>query len=175
MDVVIIMGAWRSENFEKERQATLELVQADKNSNVIYEIIQNGNEAVVIKSLSEKMDKKSFIAFLPSLSWKENGDALLDGVRQAKMSFEKYGRPKATKVLVLFSDDPMSESVPVVKKLGDDLRASGIKMIGILVGNYGEELKITSLVGRKPLKIDNVNSPEKTGRDMAEDVLKGKG
>lgn len=168
------MGASNPDHFEKPKQAVLEVVRTNKNSDVMYEVIQYGKDVTVRKSLGEKMDKKTLTAFLRTISWKEPGEALLDSVREAKVSFERYGRPKARRILVVFSDDKVKESLAAVKEVGNDLQTAGIKIVGVLVRNRGDEEKIRKLSGEKPLKIDDVDEPGKTGRDIAEEILKGK-
>lgn len=167
------MGASNEANFNKQKQAAIEVVKPEKNSDVIYEVIRYGKGAAVEKSLAVKMDKKALVTFLYSLPWQEPGEALLAGVRQAQLSFERHGRPKARKILVVFSDNRLNESSPVVEKTGGDLRRTEIKIIGILVGKNGEEDKITTLAGKKPLKIDETNEPKETGKQIAEEILKG--
>lgn len=174
VDVILVMGASNKNNFEKQKQAVREVVQLDKNSNVIYGVIQYGNNTIVNKSLGEEMDKKALIKFLRSLLWKETGEALLDGVRQANVMFEKFGRPKARKILVVFSDDRLRDSSLVIEKTGDNLRVTGIKTIGVVVGNRGDKVKLLKLSGKNPLKIGDNDKPEKTGKHIAEEILKGK-
>ena len=173
IDVVLVMGAASSDNFEKEKQVVLSVIEEPKNADIIYEIIQHGKKAAVVKSLKEKLQKEDLIAVLRFISWKEPGEALLDGVRLSKKSFEQHGRPEAKKVLVVFADSPLKESLVVVDKVGNDTRNDGVQVIGVVLGDKAEEEKIEMLAGKEPLKIDDDETPVDTGKEVVEQALKG--
>lgn len=177
----MVVGALNQIYFEKEKEAILEMARQHQNTNLdyIYEVIQHGQNAVVKKSLEERMNNKDLQSFVRSLVWEEPGRALLDSIRQAKLSFEQHGRPKAKKVLVVFSDAAiLNEPLSVFQEPGETLRTAGVRIIGVTVEDERSNLdnKMEGLTGMKPLKIDSIvpdNSPEKTGKKIAEQVVTG--
>ena len=172
VDVIAVMGASTSENFEKQKQTAQEVVQQDTNADVIYGVIQYGKSAQVQKSLQEKMNKRGFEQFIPSLIWNEVGEAFLEGLLKANATFTEYGRPNARRILLVFSDTPWNDSM-AVKDLGERMRNNGIKIVPISVGNQSDDQRLSELGGRKPLNVDENNEPEKTGKKVSEEIMKG--
>ena len=172
VDVIAVMGASTSENFEKEKQTAQEAVQQDTNANVIYGVIQYGKSAQVQKNLQEKMNKRGFEQFIPSLIWNEVGEAFLEGLLKANVTFTEHGRPNARRILLVFSDRPWNDSM-AVKDLGERMRKNGIKIVSISVGNQSDDKGLSELGGRKPLNVDENNEPKKTGKKVSEEIMKG--
>jgi hypothetical protein len=167
------MGSSSGENFEKQKRTVEAAIQQDTNSDVIYGVIQYGKTAEIQKSLQERMNKEGFEAFLPSLSWNEVGEALQDGLQQANVTFTEYGRPDARRILLVFVDKPWNDSV-AVNEIGKKLRENGVKIVPVAVGNRSDDEELTELAGRKTLKVDEDNEPEKTGKKVSEEVTKGR-
>ena len=176
-----MVGALKPTSFDKEIEAILEMARQQQNTNLnyIYGVIQHGNTADIKKSLKERMNNKDLQSFVGSLVMEEPGKALLDAIRQAKLSFEQHGRPKAKKVLVVFSDAAINNyPVNTFQEPGDKIRKDGTKIIGVTVDDLGDNLndKMEGLTGKKPLKIDSVgddNAPKKTGKKIAEQSVTG--
>ena len=181
VDVVIIVGASSPKTFLKQKEAILEIARQHQNTNLdyIYEVIQHGKTPLVKKSLKQGMNSQGLESFVESLVFKESGEVLPDAIRQAKLSFEQHGRPKAKKVLVVFSDESnLNVPVKVLQESGEKLRGESIKIIGVSVDDEQGNLddKLEGLTGKKPLKIDQVNNdntPEKTGEKIAEQTVTG--
>ena len=167
------MGSSSRENFEKQKETVKEAIQQDTNSNVIYGVIQYGRTAEVQKNLQERMNKEVFKRFLPTLSWNEVGEALMAGLQQANVTFTEYGRPNARRILLLFSDKPWNDTM-AVNDIGKKLRENAVKIVPVSVGNRSDDEKLSELAGRKPLKVDEDNKPEKTGKKVSEEIMKGR-
>jgi hypothetical protein len=60
-----------------------------------------------------------------------------------------------------------------VKDLGERMRNNGIKIVPISVGNQSDDQRLSELGGRKPLNVDENNEPEKTGKKVSEEIMKG--
>lgn len=177
-----MVGAPNPTYFSLEKEAILEMARQHQNTslNYIYGVIQYGNTAVVKKGLKERMDNKDLQSFVESLVMKEPGNALLEAIDQAKLSFEHHGRPKAKKVLVVFSDSTIDhEPLSTFQEPGEKLRQDGVKIIGVTVNDkqgYADD-NIEGLAGKKPLKIDednNDNTPKKIGKKIAQQTVTGK-
>lgn len=181
MDVILVVGALNPTNFRKQKEAILEMARKQQNTNLnyIYEVIQHGKTAVVKKSLRERMNNRDLQSFIGSLVMGEPGKALPDAIRQAKLSFEQYSRPKAKKVLVVFSDAAINnDPVSAFQEPGEKLREDLVKIIGVTVEDVRGNLddKMEGLTGKKPLKIDSVNNnntPEGTGKTIAQETATG--
>ena len=181
MDVILVLGAVNPANFEKQKQAIMEMARQHQNTNLdyIYEVIQHGNAAIVKKSLKDRMNNQDLQSFVGSLVIEEPGKAILDAIRLAKLSFEQHSRPKAKRMLVVFSDSGIyNDPLNSFQELGEKLREDHVKIIGVTVqdvrGNLDE--KVEGLTGNKPLKIDTVNNdntPEKTGKKIAQETVAG--
>ena len=181
VDVILVVGALNPSYFRKQKEAILEMARQQQNTNLnyIYEVIQHGKTAVVKKSLAERMNNKDLQSFIGSLIMDEPGKALLDAISQAKLSFEQHGRPKAKNVLVVFSDAAIyNDPVSAFQEPGEKLRGDGVKIIGVTVEDVRGNLddKMEGLTGNNPLKIDavnNDNTPEKTGKKIAQQTVTG--
>ena len=177
----MVMGAVSSTIFGKQKQAILEMARQHQNTNMdyIYEVIQHGNAAVVKKSLEERMNNQDLQSFVGSMVIEEPGRALLDAIRQAKLSFERHSRPKAKRILVVFSDSGIyNDPLNSFQELGEKLREDRVRIIGITIDDVRGNLddKIEGLTGNDPLKIDGINNdntPEKTGKKIAEQTVTG--
>ena len=182
MDVIIVVGAPNPTYFRLEKEAILEMARQHQNTslNYIYGVIQYGITAVVKKSLKERMNNKDLQSFVEPLVMEETGNALLEAVDQAKLSFEQHGRPKAKKVLVVFSDATIDDDpLNAFREPGETLRQDGVKIIGVTVNDKQGDMddKMEGLTGKKPLKIDednNDNTPEKIGKKIAQQSVAGK-
>ena len=172
VDVIVVMGSSSNENFEKQKQTAQEAVQQDTNSDIIYGVIQYGKSAEVLKTLQEKMNKQTFEQFIPLLTWSEVGEAFLEALQKASVTFAEYGRPNARRILVVFSDRPWNDSM-AVEDIGDRMRKNGVKIVPISVGNRSDDERLPELGGRKPLTVDEDKGPEKTGKKVAEEIMKG--
>lgn len=172
IDVIVVMGSSTNENFAKQKQTVNETIEQETNSDIIYGVIQYGKTAAVQKSLQERMNRKAFQKFLPSLSWNEVGDALQDCLKLANVSFSEYGRPNARRVLLVFFDKPWNDSV-VVDDIAKKLKENGVKIVPVSVANRSDDKKLPELAGQKPLRLDEDNEPEKTGKKVSEEVMKG--
>ena len=182
LDVILVVGASNPTYFRLEKEAILEMARQQQNTSVnyIYGVIQYGNSAVIKKSLKERMNNKDLQAFVESLVMEEPGKALLDAIDQAKLSFEQHGRPKARKVLAVFSDasigdDPFS----AFQEPGEKLRQDGVKIMGVTVNDERGDVddKMEGLTGKKPFKIDDdhsENTPERIGRKIAQQTVTSK-
>lgn len=172
IDVIVVMGSSTNENFAKQKQTVNETIEQETNSDIIYGVIQYGKTAAVQKSLQERMNRKAFQKFLPSLSWNEVGDALQDCLKLANVSFSEYGRPNARRVLLVFFDKPWNDSV-VVDDIAKKLKENGVKIVPVSVANRSDDKKLPELADQKPLRLDEDNEPEKTGKKVSEEVMKG--
>ena len=173
VDVIVVMGSSSGENFEKEKKTVLQAIQEDTNSDVIYGLIQYGKNAKVQMSLKERMNKDAFKRFLPSLSWSEVGEALSEGLELANVTFAEHGRDNARRIVLVFSDKPWDDST-AVDHVGTKLRESDVKIVTISVGDKSDDEKLSELGRRRPLKVDEDNDPEKTGKKVAEEIMKGR-
>lgn len=167
------MGSSSNENFNKQKRTAQEVSEQETNADVIYGVIQYGRTAEVQKSLEEKLKKEAFGLFLDSLSWNSVGEALLESLQLANVSFTKYGRPNARRILLVFSDRPWNDSV-VVSEIGGKMRDTGVKIVTVSVGNKSDDEQLSELAGRKPLKVDEDTEPEETGKKVSEEIMKGR-
>ena len=172
IDVIVVMGSSTNENFEKQKQTVNKTIEHETNSDIIYGVIQYGKTATMQKSLQERMNKKAFQKYLPSLSWSEVGDGLRDSLQLANVSFTEYGRHNARRILLVFFDKPWNDSV-VVDDITKKLKENGVKIIAVSIANRSDDEKLPKLAGQKPLRVDEDNEPKKTGKKVSEEIMKG--
>ena len=91
-----------------------------------------------------------------------------------KMLFEKEGRPKARKILVVFSDGKLPTNVEDIKRFKKPLDKQNIKVISVTVGDNVEEDKFNELSSKnETTRHDDEQEPKDTADKIQEEILKG--
>jgi hypothetical protein len=79
------------------------------------------------------------------------------------MLFEKEGRPKARKILVVFSDGKLPTNVEDIKRFKKPLEKKNIKVISVTVGDNVEEDKFNELSSKnETTRHDDEQEPKDT-------------
>ena len=132
-------------DFVYEKRTISEIVNKSSASNTIFGLLQYGNNATVEISLKEFTDSEKFNQKMNSMSWKTDGINLKAGLEKAAELFHKEGRPKARKVLVVFTDARVPDTVENVIKYREQLEKKGLKIITIAVGDIADDEHLIAL------------------------------
>lgn len=133
------------DHFNNEKRAVVEIMKRISKSNNIFGVIQYDSAASIKSSLKEYTDDRRFREKVDSLSWRRDGINLKAGLEIAKMLFDTESRPKARKVLVVFTDGRLPNSVEDLKNTSEPLKKKGIKIISVAVGDEVEDKKLNEL------------------------------
>lgn len=177
IDVVFLLGASNpggKQHILNEQRLVEEIVQRNNTPASRFAIVLYEDTATVQQSLNEYANAKTFIDILKSLNWKNEGANLNSGLAKVKMLFEKEGRPKARKTLVVFSDGQFATEIEGIKKLKKPLVDQGVKIIPVTVGDNVDEDKFNELSSKnQTLRHDDSEDPKNTADKIQEELMKG--
>lgn len=177
IDVVFLMGASNpagKRHILNEKRLMEEIVQRNSTPATRFAIVQYENSAEVRRSLNDYTNAKTFIDTLNSLYWRGDATNLESGLEKVKMLFEKEGRPKARKILVVFSDGKLLTNVEDIKKSKKPLEEQKTKVICVTVGDNVDEDKFDELSSKnKTIRHDDEQEPKDTADKIQEEIFKG--
>jgi len=99
--------------------------------------------------------------------------SLGEGVKSAGKEFEKNGRPKARKIMVVFLDGNDESTKDALKKVAEPLKKKKIKIIPVVMGENVDEEKLKPLLAKKK-KPKKGKDPKKLAEEIAEELFNGK-
>ena len=177
IDVVFLMGASNpsgNRHFLNEKRLVEEIVQRNSTPATRFAIIQYDYSAAIRRSLNDYTNPETFIVTLNSLYWRGDATNMQSGIEEAKVLFEKEGRPKARKILVVFSDGTLPANVEEIKRFKKPLGEQQVKIISVTVGDNVDEDKFNELSSKNDtIKHDDQEEPKDTGDKIEEEILKG--
>ena len=155
----------------KEKVIVNDIIGKPKDAFVRYGIVQfetNGEVKVPLGDYKDDEDLKNHVNNLPL----KEGKSLDKGIKTAGEEFEKNGRPKARKVMVVFIDGNDDSTEDQLRDVSEPLKKKGIKIIPVVLGENVDEEKIKPVLpNKKPKK---GKDPKKLGEEIAEEILKGR-
>ena len=159
------------ETFDKEKKIVNSMVETPTNVFVKYGVVQFGKTSKTKIPLGNYVDENELKKRVKTLPWDEEGKFLDEGIKIAGEEFEKNGRPKARKVLVVFMDGNDDSDKDKLKKVTEPLKKNNTKIVPVILGEVDEE-KVKELMtpNKKPKK---GKDPKKMSKLLAEDTLNG--
>ena len=177
IDIVFLMGASNpggQRHISNEKRLVEEILQRNNTPNSRFAIVQYENTATVRSSLNEYTNTETFIDSLNLLYWRGDATDLPSGLEKVKMLFEKEGRPRARKIIVIFSDGKLPSSVENIVASKKPLEDKGIKIISVTVGDNVDEDKLNALASKnETIRHDDERKPKDTADKIKEDIVKG--
>ena len=175
LDVIFVMGSAEpniEETLAKEKLIVNDIIGKPNNAFVKYGVVQFEMDGSVKVPLGDYKDENELNDRVNKLPLKE-GKALDEGIKSAGEEFEKNGRPKARKVMVVFIDGNDDSTEDKLKKVAEPLKKKNIKIIPVILGENVDEEKLKPLLPKRK-KPKKGKDPKKLGEEVAEEVLKGK-
>ena len=161
-------------HFMNEKRLVEELFQRNNTPATKFAIIQYENSAAIRRSLNDYTNPETFIATLNSLFWRGDATNVQSGMEKAKMLFEKEGRPKARKILVVFSDGKLPTNIEDIERFKKPLDEQHVKIITVTVGDNVDEDKFDKLSSKnETIKHDDDQEAKDTTDKIQEEILKG--
>lgn len=175
VDVIFVMGAASpkaKETFDKEKEIANKMVDIPKDSSVKYGVVQFGQESKTKVPLGDYTDEDELKKQVRSLQWEEEGTSLDEGIKNAGEEFEKNGRPKAHRVLVVFMDDNDENDEEQLKKVAEPLKNTNVEIIVVALRDVDEN-KAKALIP-KTKKPKKGKDPKELSELVGEDAFDGK-
>ena len=160
------------EIWTKEKMIVNDVIGKPKDAFVKYGVVQYDKPGSVRVPLGDYKDEKELQEGVKKLLLKQS-KALDEGIKSAGGEFDKNGRPKARKVMVVFVDGNDDSTMEELKKVAEPLKKKKVKIIPVLLGENVDEEKVKPLLPKKKKPIKG-KDPEKLAEEIAEETLNGK-
>ena len=160
------------ETFNKEKQIVNKMVDTPKDAFVKYGVVQFDKMGETKIPLGDYPNEKELKERVKKLPLKE-GKSLDEGIKKAGEEFEKNGRPKARKILVVFMDGNDDSDKEKLKKVAEPLKKKNVKIIPVVLGENVMEEKVKPLLPKKK-KPKKGKDPSNLSEQIAEDAFNGK-
>lgn len=174
MDLIFVMGSADpngKETLTKEKMIVNDVIEKPKDAFVKYGVVQFDKTGLVKVPLGDYEDEKDLSEKVKKMPVKE-GKALDEGIKSAGEEFEKNGRPKSRKVMVVFIDGNDDSSKEKLKKVAKPLKKKNVKIIPVVLGENVEEEKVEPLLAKKK-KPKKGKDPKKLAGEVAEEAFNG--
>lgn len=174
MDLIFVMGSADpngKETLTKEKIIVNDVIEKPKDAFVKYGVVQFDKTGLVKVPLGDYEDEKELSEEVKKMPVKE-GKALDEGIKSAGEEFEKNGRPKSRKVMVVFIDGNDDSSKEKLKKVAEPLKKKNVKIIPVVLGENVEEEKVKPLLAKKK-KPKKGKDPKKLAGEVAEEAFNG--
>ena len=156
----------------KQKVIVNDIVDKPKDAFVKYAVIEMDKPGSVKVPLGHYKDEKELKENVKKLPFKER-KSLDEGIKSAEKEFEKNGRPKARKIMVVFIDGNDDSTKDALKKTSEPLKKKNIKVIPVVMGENVDEEKLKPLLpkNKKPQK---GKDPKNLAEEIAEETFNGK-
>jgi hypothetical protein len=177
VDLVFVFGATEptaSSRFEKEKEIAKQMVDNEKEKDILYGTIVYGQNALVKSTFKEMPEKLKVKKFIDTLSWENDGENLNQALEETDKLFREHGRPNARKITVVFvtgrADATTTELKKAAKKLNDD----EVKIIVVKLGTDPDDGQLVAITPKKNIvKVNESDSPEKPAELVDDQRMKG--
>ena len=156
----------------KEKVIANDIIEEPKDAVAKYGVVQFEETGLVKVPLGDYEDEKELRENVKKLPFKE-GKSLDEGIKTAGKEFEKNGRPKARKIMVVFIDGNDDSTKDKLKKAAEPLKKKKVKIIPVVLGENVDEEKIKPLLEKKK-KPKKGKDPKKLVDEIAEETFNGK-
>ena len=175
LDIIFVMGSAEpnsQESFDKEKLVVKDLIEKPKDAFVKYGVVQFEKVGLIKVPLGDYKNENDLKDRVSKLPLKE-GKGLDEGIKSASKEFEKSGRPKSRKVMIVFIDGNDDTPKEKLEMLAEPLKKKNVKVIPVVLGENVDEEKLEPLLPKKKKPMKG-KDPKKLGDKVAEEALKGK-
>jgi hypothetical protein len=160
------------ETLTKEKVIANNIIEKPKDAFVKYGVVQFEKIGSVKVPLGDYDNEKELKENVKKLPFKE-GTSLNEGIKSAGKEFEKNGRPKARKIMVVFIDGNDDSTKDALKKVAEPLKKKNVKIIPVVLGENVDEEKLKPLLAKRK-KPEKEKDPKKLAEEVAEEAFNGK-
>ena len=156
----------------KEKIVVNDMIDKPKDGFVKYGVVELDKNGTVKLPLGDYADEKEVAENVKKLPFKER-KSLDEGIKSAGKEFDKNGRPKARKIMVVFIDGNDDSTKDQLDKVAKPLEKKNVKIIPVVLGENVDEEKLKPLLPKKK-KPKKETDPEKLAEEVAEEVFNGR-
>ena len=160
------------ESFDKEKLIVNDIIERPKDAFVKYGVVQFETDGSVKVPLGDYKDEDELKDDVRKLPLRE-GKGLDEGIKSAMEEFEKSGRPKSRRVMVVFIDGNDDTTKEKLEMVAEPLKKKYIKVIPVVLAENVDEEKLKPLLPKKKKPVKG-EDPKKLGEEIAEEALRGK-
>ena len=175
VDVIFVMGSSDPDGkatLTKEKILVNDMIEKPKDAFVKYGVVELDKNGTVRVPLGEYQDDKELKENVKKLPFKER-KSLDEGIKSAGKEFDKNGRPKARKIMIVFIDGNDDSTKDQLEKVSKPLKKKNVKIIPVVMGENVDEDKLKPLLGKKK-KPKRGKDPGKLAEEVAEETFNGK-
>ena len=160
------------DTLSKEKLIVNDMIEEPNYAFVKYGVVEMDKAGSVKVPLGAYEDEKELKENVKKLPFKER-KSLDEGIKSAGKEFEKNGRPKARKIMVVFVDGNDDSTKNALKKVAEPLKKKKVKIIPVVLGENVDEEKLKPLLAnnKKPKK---GKDPKELAQKAAEESFNGK-
>ena len=160
------------DTLSKEKLIVNDMIEEPKDAFVNYGVVEMDKAGSVKVPLGGYEDEKELKENVKKLPFKER-KSLDEGIKSAGKEFEKNGRPKARKIMVVFVDGNDDSTKNALKKVAEPLKKKKVKIIPVVLGENVDEEKLKPLLANKK-KPKKGKDPKELAQKAAEESFNGK-
>ena len=160
--------------FEKEKQAAKEMIDGEKEKDILYATIVYGKDASMKSKFYDMPDKSNVKEFIDTLSWKDEGKKLDHALVEVDKVFKDHGRPEARKITVVFVTGTADATTSELKKAAKKLNDYGVKIVVVKLGTDPDDEQLKAITPEKNIvKKKKTVKPKELAQFIEEIVKKG--
>ena len=156
----------------KEKILVNDMIEEPRDAFVKYGVVELDKNGTVKVPLGGYEDEENLKKNVKKLPFKER-KSLHEGIKSAEKEFDKNGRPKARKIMIVFIDGNDDSTKDQLEKVSKPLKKKNVKIIPVVMGENVDEDKLKPLLGKKK-KPKKGKDPGKLAEEVAEETFNGK-
>ena len=156
----------------KEKILVNNIIDKPKDGFVKYGVVELDKNGTVKVPLGDYEDEKELKDNVKKIPFKER-KSLDEGIKSAGKEFDKNGRPKARKIMVVFIDGNDDSTKDQLDKVAKPLKKKNVKIIPVVLGENVDEEKLKPWLGKKK-KPKKEKDPVKLAEEVAEEIFNGR-
>ena len=177
VDLVFVFGAMdptASIRFEKEKEIAKEMIDNEKEKDILYGTIVYGQDASVKSTFKEMPEKIKVKKFIDTLSWENDGEQLDEALQETDKLFKEHGRPNSRKITVVFVTGNADATTSELKKAAKKLNDNQVKIVVVKLGTDPDEQQLVAITPKKNIvRVNESDSPEKSAELVDDQRMKG--
>lgn len=156
--------------FNAEKKIAKEIIDSQQDKNVKYSVIKYGQIAQVVLPFRDVSSTSMLKQFIDIMPWESPGLAVDDVIKKTVENFEKNGRSKARRVLVLFVSGRAETDERQSEELKNSLAEAGVNTVVIALNVNNEENIKRIIPAEKPIV---TSDPDADTKDVLPNVISG--
>ena len=156
----------------KEKIVVNDIIDKPKDAFVKYGVVELDPTGTIKVPLGDYEDEKELKENVKKIPFKER-KSLDEGIKSAGKEFNKNGRPKARKIMVVFIDGNDDSTKDQLDKVAKPLKKKNVKIIPVVLRENVDEGKLKPLLpkNKKPKK---GKDPRNLAEEVAEEIFNGR-